>query len=206
MRNRFRVSVRRPGDAQAAAANQRADQAVGPPLPCDFPVAAGAACANYLFPAGHLKSLRGNSFLGIHNRTYNYLDGGVAKHATRPPELPSAARVFTEVHKKEVKFFATIGMSTNLDTLFTNYLERRESALSKRPIAHASGANACPRINLWVLRREQLESLGLKNIGDFWVPRTDGEQRLLQVYFRVPPAENFFGSAAELDRLCRSKG
>lgn len=170
-----------------------------------------SACANYLFPAGHWKSLRGQSFLGIHNRTYSYLDGGVSKHATHLSELQSTlkkssdkqtARDFAELHKKESKFFAAIKMSTSLDTLFTNYLERRELALSKASVAPANGASTCPKINLWVLRREQVASIGLKNIGEFWEPRTTEEQRLLQIYFKVPLAESFFGSATELAKLC----
>lgn len=170
-----------------------------------------SACANYLFPAGHLKSLRGQSFLGIHNRTYAYIDGGVSRHATRLPEIQSAlknspqkqtASDFAELHKKESKFFAAIKMSTNLDTLFTDYLERRELALSKANFAPANSADTCPKINLWVLRREQLASVGSKNIGDFWEPRTAEDKRLLQIYFKVPLAESFFGSATDLEKLC----
>ena len=177
-----------------------------------------SACANYLFPAGHLKSLRGQSFLGIHNRTYSYLDGGVSKHATHLSELQSTlkkssdkqtARDFAELHKKESKFFAAIKMSTSLDTLFTNYLERRELVLSKASVASANGASTCPKINLWVLRREQVASIGLKNIGEFWEPRTTEEQRLLQIYFKVPLAESFFwkhdGFGKAMHRTGRTK-
>jgi hypothetical protein len=170
-----------------------------------------SACANYLFPAGHSKSLRPQSFLGIHNRTYNYVDDGVARHAVQRPEIHGAlnksqlTRVtghFAELAKKESAFFATINMSTNLDKLFSRYLERRELARSQAKITKAKGAEFCPSINLWVLRREQLESIGVKNIGEFWEPRTPGERAMLQLYFKVPPAESFFGSAAELESLC----
>lgn len=167
-----------------------------------------SACANYLFPAGHMKSLRPQSFLGIHNRTYTYPDGGVSRQSTRLLEVQSSlkkssgqqnARYLEQLQKKESTFFATIGMSTSLDSAFTHYLECRELAQSTTSIA---ASESCPRINLWVLRRKQLESIGLKNIDEFWEPRTAEELRLLQIYFKVPPAESFFGSAAELGKLC----
>lgn len=173
-----------------------------------------SACASYLFPAGNLKSVRPHSYLGIHNKTYHYLDGGTLKHSTRLDEVQStlkkkadkeSIRGFDQLRKKELAFIRTINLSTSLDAAFASYMGHRDIALSKGGAAAGSGTGACPTINLWVLGREQVESIGLKNIGEFWEPRTAEEQRLDQIYFKVPRVETFFGSPAELKNLCTAQ-
>lgn len=168
-----------------------------------------SACANYLFPAGNVKSARPHSFLGIHNRTYNYLDGNTVKHTTRLDEIQAAGKkvapkeyalIIERLRKKESEFITQVNYSNSLDQAFSTYMRHRDLALAMPAAATRTGT--CPRINLWVLRRGQLESIGLKNIVDFWEPRTSEERKILQIYFKVPLAESFFGTATELENLC----
>jgi ATP-dependent protease ClpP protease subunit len=171
-----------------------------------------SACASYLFPAGNMKSVRAHSYLGIHSKTYNYPDSGTVKHSTRLNEVQSAleknadkqsVRLLDQLRKKESGFIRAVHLSTTLDMAFASYMEHRDLALSNGGAAADDGT--CPRINLWVLRRDQVESIGLRNIREFWEPRTPEEKRLLQIYFQVPAAESFFGNAAELKVLCTAQ-
>lgn len=57
---------------------------------------------------------------------------------------------------------------------------------------------------MWVLNKQQLISMGIKGIGEFWYPSNDEEKKMLSTYFKFSPDSVFYGEARDLELVCKN--
>lgn len=164
-----------------------------------------SACANYVFTAAHSKEVMPGALVGIHGKSVNAYVGDKtitvqARHAdklvaaTRDPLLSTK---ISAIGKSEHAFYAKLGISTRYHDAFERYGMRREARSTSAP-------GACPAIDFWVLRRKDLENMGVTGIGAMWEPANQAMASKAAAQLRLGSSNKvFFGDAAALEAQCK---
>ena len=163
-----------------------------------------SACANYVFSGALHKEVRPGSLVGIHGKRSGYQDGDkyVALNTSPPEEQarimgkPDARRQFDELLRLDREFYAKNGISTR-------HLDAYAAFDAARGWKKQASPAKCRNVDLWILTRPQLESMGVKGFGAFWQPASAAEARSSAVKLGLREDMVFFGSPDELADLCK---
>lgn len=163
-----------------------------------------SACANYIFAGARSKVVMPGSLVGIHSTAFTYFRNNVPitinRLDTRSTSLIKAdatlRRQVEDIDRREREFYARTGISTAYHDAYSAYETAR--ARSKEPVSAA-----CPRLKIWILTRDQFESIGVRGIDHFWQPASRADANAAAVWLDLKPDEVFFGSAADLGKLCQ---
>ena len=160
-----------------------------------------SACANFVFTAARRKDVLPGSLVGIHGKTYSYafqdkplmLRSSDSKQIVAASGDPSAAAQVAAFDKAERTFYRNIGVSmTYLDDF-----ERYSAAYRSAPAA------SCPALEFWILRRKDLEKMGVTGMGAIWEPLDRAAAGAAGARFGFNPKTMFLGDPAALAAQCR---
>jgi hypothetical protein len=163
-----------------------------------------SACANYVFSGALSKEVTPGSLVGIHSKQFNYKDGDkfVVLNTSQPREqarilgTPATRKEYNELLGLERAFYAKAGISTRYHDAYTAFDVARGWNKQASPAR-------CRNVDLWLLTRVQLETMGVRGIGAFWAPASAAEARATVVKLGLKENQVFFGSPAELAGLCK---
>ena len=163
-----------------------------------------SACAHYVFSAAQRKEVMPGSLVGIHNKRFHYvekdkvlvLNANVATDKAKIMATPVIRQGYGELLQLERDFFAKTGISTRYHDNYTAFDTARGTVKPSTP-------PRCRNVDLWVLTRPQLESMGVKGIGAFWQPASSAEARSSAVKLGLREDQVFFGRPDELADLCK---
>lgn len=163
-----------------------------------------SACASYVFSGARRKDAMPGSLIGIHGKRSGYQDG--EKYIvldTSPPEeqarilsKPDARRQFEELRRLDRDFYARTGISTR-------HLDAYAAFDAGRGWNKRAAPPRCRDVDLWILTRAQLESMGVKGYGTFWALASAAEARSAAAKLGLQENRVFFGSPEELAVLCK---
>lgn len=163
-----------------------------------------SACAHYVFSGARRKDALPGSLIGIHSNRFGYqdVDKYVALNTSSPAEQarimtkPGVRRQFEDVLRLDHEFHAKTGISTRL-------LDAYAAFDTARGRDKAAAPAKCRNVDLWILTRPQLESMGVKGFGTFWAPASLAEARSSAAKLGLREDQIFFGSPEELADLCK---
>ena len=163
-----------------------------------------SACAHYVFSAARRKEGMPGSLVGIHNKRFHYrekdrilsLNANVDTDKARIMATPEIRQGYREALRLEHDFFAKNGISTRYHDIYTAFDTARGKLVPAAPAR-------CRNIDLWILTRPQLESMGVKGIGSFWAPASAAEARSSAAKLGLREELVFFGSPEQLADLCK---
>lgn len=163
-----------------------------------------SACAHYVFSTAPHKAAMPGSLIGIHSKRFGYQD--VDKYVelnTSPPKeqarilsKPDARRQFEEMLRLDREFYAKNGISTR-------HLDAYAAFDAARGWNKQASPAKCRNVDLWILTRSQLESMGVKGFGAFWQPASAAEARSSAAKLGLREDQVFFGSPEDLADLCK---
>jgi ATP-dependent protease ClpP protease subunit len=172
-----------------------------------------SACANYLFPAAQTKIVLPGSFVAIHETTVLYPENGSIKWTLNVEEAERTLRAVSDkpaleklmqLRMKEKIFVEQLEINAKLHNSYAIYLLNRKNSFGSENLNFESSYPNCPPVKMWILNKQQLISMGIKGIGDFWFPRNDEEKKMLSTYFKFPPGSAFYGEAHDLELVCKN--
>jgi len=163
-----------------------------------------SACANYVLSGARRKEAMPGSLIGIHSKRVYYKEGekvlafnaSLAQDKAKIMANPAVRQEYKDLLVLERDFFAKAGISASYHDAYTAFDAARGANLAASPIA-------CRSVNLWVLTRPQLESMGVKGFGAFWTPASATEARGAALKLGLQENQVFFGSPTELAGLCK---
>lgn len=145
-----------------------------------------SACANYIFPAAENKTVLPGSFVAIHEKTFWYpekrlLKGTsneeIAEISLRTTSDKLALEQMMQLRKKEKMLVKQLAITDKLQSSYAAYLYNRKISFGDEKSGFESSYPNCPPIQMWVLNKQQLISMGIKGIGEFWYPSNDEEKK-----------------------------
>ena len=171
-----------------------------------------SACAFLLFPAAKRKIVLRSGIVGIHEARANFLDKGVSTYLTgneiemglmQSQNIETIEKVRI-IQEKMRAFNVSYGLNNDLLQIFNAYLTRRKQILGTEKVNILEGTANCPRILMWVLKREQLEKMGVRGIESFWYPETKREKEALIHEFGTIANALYFGEPDGLKLYCNT--
>lgn len=172
-----------------------------------------SACANYLFPAAENKTVLPGSFVAIHEKTFWYPEKGVLKGTSNEEVAESSLRTASDklaleqlmqLRIKEQTFVKQLAINDKLHSSYSTYLSNRKISFGDKKNGFESSYPNCPPIQMWVLNKQQLISMGIKGIGEFWYPSNTEEKKMLSNYYKFLPNSVFYGDANDLELVCKN--
>jgi hypothetical protein len=160
-----------------------------------------SACANYIFTAARSKDVLPGSLIGIHGKTYsyNYKDKPLTFSANDKNQViaasgdPSAPAQIAALDRAERAFNAAVGVSSAYHDAYDRYTAQYRSA----------PAGSCPAVDYWILRRRDLEKMGVGGMGAVWEPVDQAAAGNAAARFGFNPKTVFFGDPAALAARCQ---
>lgn len=170
-----------------------------------------SACANFIFPSAMHKVVLPGSFVGIHEQSISYTDNGVLKitSGNDTEQILKAASdklaldKFKQLKIEEKEFYENQKISQNLYVSYDTYLNNRKNSFGKEKINFEPYYPNCPPVQMWALNKQQLTSMGIKDIGEFWYPSNDLEKKKLSSELKFPQGSIYFGEAHDLEQTCK---
>lgn len=172
-----------------------------------------SACANFLFPAAENKTVLPGSFVAIHEKTFWYSEKGVLKSTSNEEIAESwlrttldkpAVEQWMQLKVKEKILIKQLAITDKLHNSYAVYLANRKISFGDEKKGFESSYPNCPPIQMWVLNKQQLISMGIKGIGEFWYPSNNEEKKMLSIYFKFAPDSVFYGEARDLELVCKN--
>jgi len=180
-----------------------------------------SACAQFLLPGAADKRVEAGSIVAIHAAgwasdpvhgamlaTGNEVVPALWSDAIGKMFEPGSLQRFKQIwlRYKAERMEKDFQQKYHIDPVFADafgaYLTRRKKLLGIEDVAARPGSADCPRIAVWVLDKEQLESIGVRGFSAFWFPKGEDERRRQDRAFLQLPGGLFFGSKEQLDRYC----
>ena len=162
-----------------------------------------SACANYVFTAAVRKTVPPGSLVGIHGTIIHarFDDKMLIANARDKDKLiaavaardPSVATRLAALEQSNLDFYKKYGISTQYHAAFDRYTAQRA----------AGRAGDCPEIDFWVLRRKDLENMGVTGMGDVWEPADQAATNQAAARLGLNAKAIFFGDAAALAARCK---
>jgi len=162
-----------------------------------------SACANYVFTAALRKDVLPGSLVGIHGTSYSSTVGArtLTVNARDTDKLVAASgdaslgAIIAALNKGEHDFYAKFGISTRYHDAFNRYTEQRA--------ARGATTGGCPAFDFWVLRRKDLENMGVTGMGAVWEPGDKAMAGKAAARLGLGTKAVFLGDAAALAAQCQ---
>jgi len=163
-----------------------------------------SACANYVFTAARSKDVLPGSLVVIHGKTYHYTSKDKAIQMADTEQLiaasgdPLTRPQLAALSKDEHAFYANIGISTAYHDAFDRYTKLRAG---KAPAGAAAGN--CPAVDFWILRRKDMEKMGVTGMGAIWEPADRAAADSAATRLGLNPKTTFIGDPEALAAQCK---
>jgi hypothetical protein len=160
-----------------------------------------SACANYLFTAALRKTVPPGSLVGIHGLSHHARLGDkiLTMNARDKDKLiaaagdPSLGAKIAVIERNERDFYAKFGISTQYFAAFNRYTAQ----------SAAGSAGKCPGIDFWVLRRKDLENMGVTGMDAVWEPADQAMASKAAARLGLGTQAVFVGDPAALAARCK---